>query len=416
MAEERKRKTAPAGAKSASERIAHIGQICFYIGLCLEILIVILDKSSWINPVEGQFFRVSFLFFAMKVCCTKYTAREWSAIFLAGVIAGICYLVSTRDEAVRVVVFCVSMKQVDYKRAMKVVLWGTLAGMAVLALLAFAGVLGEVYDAGSAFGFKTALPRLCLGVGNSNALACMLWALMTLGIYLYHKRLRLWHYVCLLVFSVVVYLMTMTRTALLVMVATVFLAMLVQYFPRVGQAKLLYLASILFVLFEIGFSVYAAKVSDWYEFMPERTVKIDRMLTGRISSIYAFENGGGVLENWKLFGDPDYVEYFDMGYVRLFFWYGIIPGCCCVALLCLLLWQCRKQRDYMGFVLTISFAAYTLVEAHAVSVYIARNYVLLLMGAYWPYMLWGRKEGEREVWWWRIYTLCKSGGTGYGRI
>ncbi len=410
MAEERKPKTAYGGETGSRERLRDIGQICFYIGLCLEILIVILDKSSWTNPVEGQFFRVSFLFFALKVCCTKYTAREWGAIFLAGVIAGICYLASTRDETVRIVVFCISMKQVDAKRAMKVVLWGTLAGMAVLAVLAFAGVLGEVYDAGGGYGFKTETTRLCLGVGNSNALACMLWALMTLGIYLYHKRLRLWHYVCLLVFSVLVYMMTVTRTALLVMVATVFLAMLVHYFPKFGQAKLLYLAATLFVLAEVGFSVYAAKVSDWYEFMPERAVKIDRLLTGRISSIYAFENGGGVLENWKLFGDPDYVEYFDMGYVRLFFWYGIIPGGCCVALLCLLIWQCRKQRDYMGFVLAISFAAYTLVEAHAVSVYIARNYVLLLMGLYWPYMLWGRKDGEREAHWWKFYTLFGKKG------
>lgn len=386
--------------------IESVGQLCFYLGLCLEILIVILDKSSWINPVEGQFFRVSFLFFALKVCCTKYSAREWGAIVLAGLVAGICYLVSTRDEAVRIVVFCVSMKNVDVKKAMKLVLWGTIAGMTVLAGLAMAGVLGEVFDAGSAYGFKTRLPRLCLGVGNSNALACMLWALMTLGIYLYHEKMKLFHYVLLLLFSGAVYMATVTRTALLVMVATVLLAMLLQYFPRLRQSKTVYAGGILLVLAMVGFSVYAAHISDWYARMPGWVVKIDRLMTGRIASIYAFENGGGVLENWKLFGDPSYVEYFDMGYVRLFFWYGIIPGCCCVLLLCMLLRQCRKQQDYMGFVLTLSFAVYTLVEAHAVSVYIARNYVLLLMGAYWTCMLCPKKTGgEREVYWWRFYKL-----------
>lgn len=407
MAENTKKREDAVTTAPPSDRIKAVGQVCFYIGLCLEILIVILDKSSWMNPVEGQFFRVSFLFFACKVCCTKYSVKEWGAIIFAGVIAGICYLVSTRDEAVRVVVFCVSMKGVDYKKAMKVVLWGTLAGMAVLAALALAGVLGEVYDAGSAYGFKTEIPRLCLGVGNSNALACMLWALMTLGIYLYHKRLRLWHYACLLAFSVLVYMTTATRTAFLVMAATLFGAMLLHYVPKIRQAKAIYIAATLFVLAEVGFSVYAAHVSDWYEFMPEGAVKIDRVLTGRISSIYAFENGGGVLENWKLFGDPDFVEYFDMGYVRLFFWYGIIPGGLCIVMLCLLIWQCRRQQDYMGFVLTVSFAAYTLVEAHAVSVYIARNYVLLLMGAYWPCMLCAKAgQEEREAYWWRIYTLA----------
>ena len=52
------------------------GEISFYLGLLLEVLIVILDKSSWINPVEGQLFRVSFLFFAVKLSLTEYTRRS----------------------------------------------------------------------------------------------------------------------------------------------------------------------------------------------------------------------------------------------------------------------------------------------------------------------------------------------------
>ena len=64
---------------------------------------MILDKSSWINPLEGQMFRISFLFFALKMSMTRYSAKEWGAILAAGLVAGICYLCSDRDEAVRVV-------------------------------------------------------------------------------------------------------------------------------------------------------------------------------------------------------------------------------------------------------------------------------------------------------------------------
>lgn len=392
------------------------GMFCFYIGLLVEILIVILDKSSWTNPVEGQFFRVSFAFFALKVCFTKYSFREWAAIAFAGIVAAVCYLVSTRDEAVRVVVFCAAMKNVDYKRAMKIVFWCTLAGMIALAGLAFAGVLGEVYDAGAGYGFKEDIPRLCLGVGNSNALACMIWALMTLGIYIYHEKMKWWHYALLLILTGLVYMATVTRTALLVMAATVLLAALMQYWKWLQSAAWIYICGILAVLGGVGFSVYAAKVSHRFD-MPALMLKLDELLTGRIRSICIFTNDGGVLRNWKLFSDPGYVEYFDMGYVRLFFWYGIIPGALSVLALCLLMWQCRKQKDYMGFVLALSFGIYTVIEAHAVSVYIARNYVLLLLGAYWPLMLWGGKERkrEREAYWWRFWELLpahRRGGTG----
>lgn len=384
-----------------------IGAFCFYLGLALEILIVILDKSRIRNDLEGQMFRVTFALFAVKIACTRYRLREWAAILAAGLVAGICYLFSTRDEAVRVVVFVASMKGIDYRKAMKVVFWGSAAGMALLALLSIAGILGTVFEVSEGFGVKEGSFRMCLGVGNSNALACMLWALMTLGIYLYHERFRLWHYGVLGAFSLLVYWATLCRTVVLVMLATVALAAVLSSVKELQSTMWVYMCGILMFLAGIAFSAYAAYISDWYSFMPKWVGTVDRLLTGRITSIYSFANGGGVMENWKLFGDPSYVEFFDMGYVRLFYWYGIIPGTLCVITLCLLLWQCRRQRDYMGFVLVLSFGLYTVIEAHAVSVYIARNYVLLLLGGFWTCML-GAESGK-EAYFWNFYRLFERG-------
>lgn len=385
-----------------------IGAFCFYLGLALEILIVILDKSRIRNDLEGQMFRLTFLLFAGKIVCTRYSLREWLAILAAGAVAGICYLSSTRDEAVRVVVFVASMKGIDHKKAMKTVFWGSAAGMAVLALLSAAGILGTVFEASDGFGTKEGSLRMCLGVGNSNALACMLWALMTLGIYLYHEKFRLWHYGVLGVFSLLVYRATLCRTVLLIMLATAALAALLSCVKKLQTAGWVYVCGIFAFLAGIAFSAYAAYISDWYSYMPKWVGTVDRLLTGRITSIYSFANGGGVMENWKLFGDPAYVEFFDMGYVRLFYWYGIIPGALCVITLCLLMWQCRKQKDYMGLVLVLSFGLYTVIEAHAVSVYIARNYVLLLLGGFWSDMLGG--SNGTEVYFWNFYRLL-----GYGK-
>lgn len=61
-------------------KLDKIGKILFYAGLLLEVLIMLLDKSAWINPYEGLMFRVSFLMFALKLCMTKYSVKEWGAI------------------------------------------------------------------------------------------------------------------------------------------------------------------------------------------------------------------------------------------------------------------------------------------------------------------------------------------------
>ena len=386
------------------KKLEKAGCLLFYAGLLTELLILILDKCSWINPWEGMMFRVSFLFFAMKLCITKYSAKEWGAIITAGLIAAVCYLISTRDEAVRVVVFVAAMKGIDGKKVLKTVFWITLTGMIVLAGLACMGILGTVMEVGTGYGFKEGLNRVCLGLGNSNALAIMVWALMTLGIYLYHGNMRLWHYGLLLILSGITYAATVTRTSLLMMLFTVGMAVFMQFAKKWREKSVVYLGGVGMLIAGIAFSVWAAYISDWHEFLPGWVVKIDRILTGRITSLYAFNEGGARLENWKLFGDPVYTDYFDMGYVRLFFWYGIIPGICCIAVLCLLIRSFQKNKDYMGFMMTMSFAVFTVIEAHAVSVYIARNYVLFLLGMYWCMML---GNAQKEVYWWKLPVLLK---------
>ena len=39
-----------------------IRNLCFYLGLLIEISIVLIDKSTFVNPVEGMLFRLTFFF------------------------------------------------------------------------------------------------------------------------------------------------------------------------------------------------------------------------------------------------------------------------------------------------------------------------------------------------------------------
>ena len=103
--------------KCTEDWLYQLGQILFYIGLVLELLIVIADKSAYINPCEGQLFRITFLLFLGKICLTRYSFREWLWMLFFLIIAGTCYLFSGRDEAVRLVVFCASFKNVDLRKS-----------------------------------------------------------------------------------------------------------------------------------------------------------------------------------------------------------------------------------------------------------------------------------------------------------
>ena len=121
-------------------------------------------------------------------------------------------------------------------------------------------------------------------------------------------------------------------------------------------------------------------------------VFLDKLLTGRLLTLASTEISDGTLQTWRIFAKPDTTYYFDLGWVRLFYWYGIIPAVIFILLLLYLLYFCFKKKDYMAVVMILSITIYTVVEAHFISVYIARNYLLFLLGIYWYQMIPQRKH------------------------
>ena len=376
--------------------VREIGRVFFYIALFCEIVIFILDRADWINPYQSMMFRVTFVLFLVKCVCTKYTPREWAFIILTAAFCIFAYSISIKDEIIRAMVFIIAMKDIDVKRALKFNYILTIAGSLVLVLLAALGVMGELV-APYGYGEKADLFMLSLGLGSSNTLGIQIWLFVALGIYLYHDRLSAFSYVLIAVLGVVVYFSTHCRTAVLMIFFSALLGFVFKVFPGLAKRAWVYVSGGLITLVCLGLSIYSAKVSAWLENETAFQQKLDRIFTGRIASLCAFENGGAVLENWTLFSSPDFNRYIDMGFVRLFWWYGIIPGALAMLSVLILFAYQYRRRDYAGFILTLSVVVFTLVEAHFVSPFIARAYLLFLAGGAWVRILGSPRREPRHV-------------------
>jgi len=77
----------------------------FYIGLTMELIIVIVDKSNYTNPIEGRLFQVTFLLFFLKMLLTAYTGKEWGVILFLELIGVISYRVTGGNDLIRLVTF-----------------------------------------------------------------------------------------------------------------------------------------------------------------------------------------------------------------------------------------------------------------------------------------------------------------------
>lgn len=380
--------------------VSKIAYCSFYLAVLIEILIVLVDKSSFVNPVEGRLFQITFLLCFLKVCLTKYSGREYLTIFLFCGFGAISYFATGRNEIIRFVMFVAACKDIDMQKCLKLVFWVTLIGCAAIVLLSVAGIYGTV-SLTQDYGRGCVETRYTLGMGHPNSLQCMVWALTVLCLYLYGDKMKWYGYCSALFANGFFFLLTGSKTSLIATAFSIIYAGIYRFVNSKTVKKICNIAGMLITIASIASSIFVAanayRVYD-YDWGADQSSlatflkKLDGALTGRIRSLTGNTRWEGTIQTWKLFSEPANNYYFDMGWIRLFYWYGIIPATIAVIVLIALLFYCARKERYMELVMIVSFAVYTVVEAHAVSVYLARNYVVFILGAYWYQMIRVEKE------------------------
>lgn len=368
-----------------------IAYYSFYSAVIIEVLMVIIDKSNYTNPIEGRLFQLTFLMFLIKVCLTKYTRREYAVILLFCLLGAASYFITERNEIIRLVMFVAACKNIEMKKCLKMVFWLTLSGCLAIILLSVTGIYGAV-SLTQDYGRGSIETRYTLGMGHPNALQCMVWALTALGIYLYREKMRFYHFVVVFILNVAAFVLSDSKTSFLVAVFTIAVAYLSgEKLPKRIKKLCAWLNGVV-VIGSIGASIvmaanaYRVYNHDWHCVSDPVTmlfVRLNDLLNGRIRILTETVGWEGSMNSWTLFSGPDSIYYFDMGWVRLFYWYGIIPGCVFVAVIVILLIYFFKKEDYLSIALIAAISLYTIAEAHVISVYLARNYVFFLIGAAW---------------------------------
>ena len=381
----------------------------FYGGLTIELLIVIVDKSNLINPFEGRLFQITFLLSLLKLLLTDYTKKEWYMIVVLELLAFYFYRVTGANELIRIVTFVAACKNIPLKQMMRYAFYVTLAGCAVIVLLSVTGIYGDI-SLTQAYGRESAETtiyigvepaketRYTLGMGHPNALSCMFLMLLVMAVYVYFGKMKWYLYLFLMLLNVGVYALSGSKTSMLITTAFLVGACALTYCRFLREGRFGYLCGLLVfavcIVFSVDAAVCAQRVRDvqWNEFyygepLDDRHIvtlaKIDRRISGRIISLTDSEANDGMIQTWSLFSRPENMEhYFDMGWVKVFYRYGIVPGIVYLLAHLALLWRIYRRKDACGLAVFTVLAVYTVVEAHLVSFYIGRNFLLMMMGWY----------------------------------
>lgn len=368
-----------------------ISQTTFYLALFIELTIVILDKSAYIIQYEGLWFRFTFLLFGISLITVKHHPKEWLWFVIFAGIGVISYKATGRNEILRWVVFIWSCQGKDMKKVFKYTFWYTTAGCVVLFLLSVLGIYGTVAQE-AVYRAESEL-RYCFGMGHPNAFHCMMLAITWLGIYCYYEKLRWYSYALIVIGHVVVYVFTKSRTGLLMAMGSILVAIVLIYWKRIQGKKWPYLLGIAVIVGGVVLSVLMAKYNTTLPIFE----KIDSYMTGRIYSLYDSDRDEGMLHTWRLWSEPRNNYFFDLGIVRMFYWFGVIPASIYFLVQCWMLWCGYKKKDYMLLMMVTVITIYTIFEAHYVSDYIGRNYLFFFLGMYLKEMLGVDDEKQTSV-------------------
>ncbi len=386
---------APAGQRfggftlRTAEGRARCGSFLIYLALIIETALVLIDESELPYSSMSLVFRGTFVLSFAALCLKPHGKRAWAALVLLMLFGVICWRITGRNEILRFTVFAAACGGEDLRKLLKTAFFLTLGGCLLIALLSVTHLFGAVSltaDYRMDGGVET---RYALGFGHPNALHCMCLMLMLLAIAIWQQRFRWWHYLLLTAGNAALYLLTDSRTG----AAIGFLAIAFSLWMKVlegraasgksfrqGLVTAHFFAAAGLIVDAVAFSVWAAKNSwdstnYWSSAYP-----VNLKLNGRIAELYYGAVERGSLDAWTLFGTRGSERFFDMGFVRLYYWYGILPASLVILAVWLLLVLCRRYGETGCLVMITCMTVYTVLEAHLVSVFIGRNYLVPIIG------------------------------------
>ena len=378
--------------------------ISLYAALTIELLLMVYERSVLPLSSPKMIFRVSFVLTAVAVLLTHYSVRQWIAIGAAVMISVIGYKVTGNNDLLRFTLFVAACKDADIEKMLRYIFGITVAGSALIVAASVFGILGEVKiieDFGRDVGSEV---RYAFGFGHPNTFQSVIFSITVLLIYIIREFAKFKRNVIMwiaLVFNVLLFFVTGSRTGTALTVFTILLAFAVYGVEPLRTSKFLYVFGAAVIGACVAFSVWAAKISKYANKKKYPLYyKLDRLLTGRIQSLYRDTKlHKGSLQSWRLFGDEfSGNSFFDMGWVRLFYWYGIIPAILILLLIILLIYRLYRNRDFGVMIMIISISLFTVVEAGFVSSFIGRNYLLPIAGAYLLGDIWEEsRAGKNKV-------------------
>jgi len=361
--------------KLSSSQKNRIAQALFYIAFIMEILIRSLNSAGVDILYRSRLMQLAAILFGVKIILTHYSKREWCVIVATAVLTMIPFFTMRETLWIEIAMMIIASKDVDREKSFRCYFGLLSVSMILMAVLSATGlidnfVLIKDFDRG---GVET---RYCFGFSHPNVFYSNLLLLVAMGMYVFCKRMKTWHYIMLTGLNVLLMTLSLSRNGFIVVQLLIIAMFVVQKWPQVIENRVVYGLGYVAIGLAALLS-YAIFFVDW-----KLLEGLNNILTGRlVLAVYA-----APIAEWRLLPVIREGIVLDMGFVNVMYYWGILFGLLYILLIFLNYRQFKIKKDYAALVILLSYTLFTMIEAHAFSMYFVGNLMFILM------IGWGKEQ------------------------
>ena len=353
-----------------------ISDIAFIAGVLCEILVM---PSGFVELYYGQKYIIllGMAAFALSLLFSMDLKRDWKILIPVFAFGTLCYYFQKSALMLRLGLIIMAGRTQDKRKIIKFFFFGTAAWMLLAFVLSFFGMSGPLYLQ-LAFRHWEGEVRWCFGFLNPNGYAFFQIKLLTMGLYLYGDKMKLWVRGLVFAVGLVPLIMAVTKAGLAAYVLFSTVCLYLMYAKDKDKSlKLLWYGGVAMMVFEmlliftLGIFPYpeenVGQLHNYWDLMNQIT-------TGRLS------NAREVLQNnvppiMGSVGSAEAVS--EIGFVDSLYREGVVFVAAYCVLLFVLLYRLYKQKDRYGMFMLLCFTFYTVAESFLP--YANKNGVWLLL-------------------------------------
>lgn len=310
-----------------------------------------------------------YLFAAAGQIVEKRNTDKLIILVIAEIIGVLVYANTGINTWIKAPVYIYALSGIQKKKYCKMSL------VIIIAVSVTVCMLNILWDVGNTYNADDILrgihgKRYSMGYGHPNRFMGIMLMAISFFLLLYASKMSLKAYVLLAIMLYGAYILTDSRTAFIIgefIIAAAYMA------EKKRAGNILSVIFFLSLAAMICLSVMAASQAE-----NTVTCMLDKLITGRIEQLGKYttsqEYALAYIQNWKIFGSRMNQNSYDMGYVGLFYYYGVIPAICDLVFMMYCAIKAWKNDRTTELVIMLGASVFLFMESLYISNYLPLHF------------------------------------------